>query len=302
VDRRVAAAVAGMVVVALALVAWETFDDPGRGRHRGERAIALADGFRVAPGSRLVATVVRRPPDTQPGAELWSALLDVDGDALTVLNAYVGEARRLGYGQPSTAAGAACRWTGDGGARTATSTPDGSPPSGAVEDVNCTRTWVRGDRALDLQLRVCSTCATPIGAAWMTMRGRVPQEPGPAVEAGEVRGQSLRLTAEAHRRAWSTRGTHAPSGARPLSPEVSFDGCDGNTHTVFEVTGDPRRAFDAYLAAQRPEETGTEVRARIGGDNVTAWRSVNGIHATLVQSARLHRPVLAVDVCYSSPG
>jgi hypothetical protein len=130
----------------------------------------LRNGFTVATGSRLLAPafpvgLIKRDPQQWSG---WTAYLDVTGEAGPVFDAYVGQARRLGYRVDYSDKN--CRASSPG-------------------DVECSATLLPDTMQFAIDLRVCTTCSIPISRLTLTMisaTGRpttgppLPQNPPPS--------------------------------------------------------------------------------------------------------------------------
>jgi hypothetical protein len=101
-------AISALVVLLLAIGAAGAAHAAEPGRATRPMRSALADGFEVVPGTRLVGTVFQKP--TRTGLNQWTALLLVDRDPVGVYDAYVAQARKLGIPLPGS--GAVRSWDG----------------------------------------------------------------------------------------------------------------------------------------------------------------------------------------------
>lgn len=273
--RRVAAV---LVVVFVAVTA---------GTPAHARTETLPDGFRVADGTRLVGPVFPKIGEVTG----WTAVFDVETDAVTAFNGYLDQLEQLGF---SEAGSSSCRpWDAT----------DEAPlqPTG----LSCTGSYLaRGGRVgVRLAVTVCTGCgdsglvaSTGILELRRDDRGNgtyVPDQrtitaaTGPTVELSTADRERLRSAMRAANRTgadgsatqWSpTIGwvvnprLHGARGARLMSPSTSFgDRCQPDETTVLRVAGDTDKSLDALVDRVDDVSEGEWVteRARREGRDVT---------------------------------
>jgi hypothetical protein len=261
---------------------------------------ALANGFRVAKGTRLLGGVV---PIIHSSAEApvgWSAVLWLDSDAVSAVNRYAGQAARLGFrGQPAECA------TG--------SVPSISAgPTGFV----CRGSWNSSDARLDIVVTVCSACEHPTSTVVLDYVNDDTGSSAPMVST--TTGRTARLSSRQQARArrdtpevgepFTDQLTSAefPSVARnsaAAAPSFSLGGCNGDAHAVLTVK--PGKVNSVLAALQRQntsgdltaEQVAARTTATVNGATVT--RAQYGYYTTLiaVDDPSRPQPFVTVEWC-----
>ena len=218
------------------------------------RADTLPDGFQVADGTRLVGQVF---PNL--GAVTgWTAVFDVDTDAVTAFNAYQDQLRAAGFTQTS----AACADTGTADVGRSDAALAGVVCSGVYADEPAVRVrlavlvcrtcgeaqLVRSTGILELSRSDAADRAQPSGRA-------IEPVSGPTLQLTPADRAQLRRSVRAANRGnqsspspdWQPDYWHVmnlrlfgTSGARLVSPTTTFgDRCQPDETTVLRATGDP---------------------------------------------------------------
>jgi hypothetical protein len=269
-------------------------DDPRR----------LRDGFLVAPGSELVGPVFPRIAFANPafrGWTGWTAVVDVVGDAATVFDEYVAQARQHGFDVEYS--DRSCRQSEPG-------------------DVTCNGGATGVDTQFDMSLRVCTSCATPIATATIDLLSAddTPTFAGPLPGAPPEPGFALRLDTgarEKRRRALPEPGQTIPfltgsyQGAGPKSPLTVAPGADAVVSAqvdcldlggMLAVLRSPRSVatvFDQYrLQIRRQANNGAPTSARkvVRGREVGA---VNGSYANAAIVGARDGTWILVNECFA---
>jgi hypothetical protein len=250
----------------------------------------LGNGFKVAPGSRLVGgtmfpVVSFHPPSDGPSG--WTAVLEVLGPAATVYDAYATQARALGF-EVAWSDQACGPDPAPGGIRCIASTEDG----------------------VTLDLRVCTTCEVPISAmriVYVNVKAkRRAAIPGAASAANDP---ATDVQLDADERAAARAALPVPGqplaalshfrvgrGSRALINADIF-GCRGGSNVaVLSSTGDAGKTFDYYvrhLPHEGPIETSaSEVQGRRTRVAMSGWGTVS-----LVELPR-GRALTMIAECY----
>jgi hypothetical protein len=264
----------GIVLLTVALASFVL----GSGRVGSARAATtdgrvLDNGFRVVQGTRLLGPVFPRISISagDSGAVIgWSALLAVDTDATTAMNAYASLAQALGY----------------------RAYPNGD--TSCADDVDgavaCTGAYVRDSTLVVVSLRVCGTCTTPISTMGITAStGRISLSAPSGDSTSPISLAAAKPTAKlsAEQREQAQKQTPevgdliAPGqvaievvpGSRALVPAVTFDPCAGAAFTaVLKVTGNPQSVLEQYLVQLHlPVSSKMVSHARKGSTSVTQY-------------------------------
>ena len=238
------------------------------GTRAGGTATPLFDGFTVAKGTSLVGAVFPALTGGTAGAQPEPtgrlALLAVDTDGRTALTRYAAQATRAGF-RDLTSAEPACRLLAPG-------------------DLHCGATFLDGGREVDLYVRVCRSCATPVSAATLRLvvlaTGGATPSTSPDATPRRPQSPTLRLSASERTRAAKMPRAGAElfpmpdqfdfdpiavvAGSKPLGRVWFGDVCERDFVAVVELTGNADEVFRRYVAATLPNG-GTERRARSTG-------------------------------------
>ena len=273
-----------MLLVALALVGVAIDSPPSRAAAGRE----IADGFTVASGSRVVGRTAVPFLSAEIAARGWSATLEISGPAATVFDAYVEQARALGY---------EVQWS------------DKACSANTPGDVRCRADGRTPARRVDMQLRVCVSCSPPIGLMVLSGGGNGRSEasavPGVAPTAREPLFE-VQLTAAdqaALRASLPKVGEPVSQGSRlnvvkgstVLSSGNLFLCNSGSVDAVVRVTGHAAQAFRQYVK-QLPHES--PLRTREGRFEGGRARQALGDWGSVRMLERPGAAVIAISECF----
>ena len=147
----------------------------------------LGNGFRVAPGTRLLGGVFPNFPNGAAAAG-WTAYLWVDTDAVTAINRYATQAAALGFRGPPIQCGSKP-------VPSISSSEGTTNPTGFV----CDGRWTSESASLQVTVTVCEHCDTPTSLAVLALTEGGAANDAPL--AARYAGSTARLSEQARQRA-----------------------------------------------------------------------------------------------------
>ncbi len=248
----------------------------------------IAAGFTVSDGSRLVGGTALPFLGTERGSDGWTAILEIRGPAATVFDAYVSQARALGYD---------AKWS------------DKACTANSPQDVRCHSYGGTSSSRVDLQLRVCATCSPPIGLMTLsggpegsTKEAALPSDPP------SVREPLLEVTLTAAEQ--TTARVSLPTvgqpvgqmsrlqvvkGSKVLSSANLFLCNSGSVDAVLHVTGDAGQVFRQYVK-QLPHES--PIRTSEGRFHGHTAQQALGDWGSVRMLEQQGRAVIAISECF----
>jgi hypothetical protein len=308
---RAVAAIAAAVVFVVAAPAW----GDARIGTAGGASTALADGFRVPRGARLVGGVV--PEMVYPTAASglsspgWSATMWLDTDAVSAYNRMAAQAASHDMAVVPDPA-----LTPQGSGCAAKPAPrDAGNHLTEVSSVQCAASFQGGGLDVGVQVLVCEQCSPPIASLRMTARetGAARPDGAPSTRPLPDDTPTAKLTARQQRdaaRALPDNGepfTHVVAGAdfptvvpgsTALTPATSWGCGTAELFTVIGLEGDGRAATRALLHEGDPGQAGPRRIGSVKFHDLTSTLYRYGYYTTLVVvRGAAHGTFATVDYC-----